>query len=216
MPDPASPSTPKRRRAAAGKAAHLSNSAEALLLKHLIAGDTNAAINQALVAAGHLQEGEELSRQTFWRYRRDERYLRAQGIAAREAQTAGVNALARVTIGHADLIEAALQELMSPTTGSLKLPNDPIGVAKYRAALKTLEVSGKFLTDKLASGDLVTALRSLLERAENNDARDARLRAELQLEVQKLYNDTLRGLLAEARGEKPSAPPAEDDTDEEA
>jgi hypothetical protein len=201
---PATATTPRRARSArVGKGAHLSDAAEALLLQHLIAGDSNAAACAALIDAGHLKGGENLSRQTLWRYRRDPRYLEAQGVVARESNDAGIRALARATIGHADLVDAALLALIDPQTGGLNIASDPMGVARYLAALQTLEVSCKFLVDKLASGDLVTALRSFLERTEGVDVRDERLRMELRLEIQRSYNAVLRGMIVEARGEKP-------------
>jgi hypothetical protein len=178
-----------------GSAAHLSDAAQALLLERLIAGDNDGQVCAVLIEAGHLKPGDSLSRMTLYRYKRDPRYLDAVGVLSREAQDAGLRALARATLLHADIVEASARVILT-LDGELGLAD----IQKFRAACRALEVSSKFLIDKLASGDLVTALRGLLERAEGGGARDERLRAELKLEILTLYNGTLRQMLAEVRG----------------
>lgn len=119
----------------------LSREAIAFVLDAIVAGRSNQRINAGLVTRGYLPEGDQLSKQALWRYRKDKRVQEAIAAAIEENRQVARRRFSRRVVNAVEMNNYAAERLLDDDGVCLRA----LKPAEQRALLRLFMRTAKFL-----------------------------------------------------------------------
>lgn len=167
----------------------LSPEAVGFVIEAILAGRSNRQINAALVTRGYLPEGDQLSKQALWRYRKDKRVQEAIAKAFEERLQIAHRHLSRRIVRAVEINRATAERLLDDTGGHLRAL-DP---AELTMLVRTF----------IQTGRIIASVTSDVWQREDEQARAAAAAAEERKRVNDALMEHLREIGRKVQGNAP-------------